>query len=84
MSYWAAMVITNLFTAIPGVGEEIAYTIWGGYSVSSNTLSRFYIIHAILPFIITYLVVAHLTLLHYEGSTTVFGSHIAGLYITFT
>jgi len=73
MSFWAATVITNIFTAIPYIGEPLAYTIWGGYGVSQNTLNRFYTLHFVLPFIICFVVVIHLTLLHAEGSTTVFG-----------
>jgi ubiquinol-cytochrome c reductase cytochrome b subunit len=73
MSFWAATVITNLFTAIPSVGDLIAYTLWGGFSVSNNTLNRFYTLHFVLPFIICFLVVIHLILLHAEGSTNILG-----------
>ena len=29
MSFWAATVITNLFLAIPGVGDTIVTSLWG-------------------------------------------------------
>jgi len=74
MSFWGATVITNLFTAIPYVGQPFANTLWGGFSVSGNTLNRFYTIHFVLPFVICVLVVLHLALLHSEGSTSIFGS----------
>ena len=64
MSFLAATVITNLFTAVPYVGDKIAYTLWGGFSVSNNTLNRFFTLHFLLPFIICFLVGIHLTLLH--------------------
>lgn len=73
MSFWAATVITNLFTALPYVGEAIAYTLWGGFSVSNNTLNRFFTLHFVLPFVICIVVFIHLALLHAEGSTSIFG-----------
>jgi ubiquinol-cytochrome c reductase cytochrome b/c1 subunit len=33
MSFWAATVITNLFSAIPWVGDSIVAWLWGGYAV---------------------------------------------------
>jgi len=72
MSYWASVVITNLFTALPYIGEQIAFSMWGGFSVSNNTLNRFYTLHFILPFVISLFVFLHLILLHSEGSTTFF------------
>ncbi|MDP6305460.1 MAG: cytochrome b N-terminal domain-containing protein, partial [Alphaproteobacteria bacterium] len=41
MSFWGATVITNLFSAIPLVGEEIVNWLWGGYSIGNPTLTRF-------------------------------------------
>lgn len=69
MSFWGATVITSLVTAIPFVGEPIAYWVWGGFSVSNPTLNRFFSIHYLLPFIVTGLIFLHLTLLHSAGST---------------
>ncbi len=68
MSFWGATVITNLFTAIPYVGESIAYWLWGGFSVDNATLNRFFSLHYLLPFVLLGLVVLHLALLHFEGS----------------
>ena len=64
MSFWGATVITSLVTAIPFVGENIAYWVWGGFSVSNATLVRFFSLHYLLPFIITGIIVVHLILLH--------------------
>src|SRR5664279_5283640 len=39
MSFWAANVITNLFSAIPLVGGAIVTWLWGGFSVGGATLN---------------------------------------------
>src|SRR5712664_300378 len=67
MSYWAAKVITNLFTAIPVVGEPIVTWLWGGYSVGNPTLQRFFSLHYLLPFVIAGVVVLHIWALHVVG-----------------
>lgn len=69
MSFWGATVITSLVTAVPFVGEDIAYWVWGGFSVSNATLTRFFSLHYLLPFIITGLIGVHLVLLHTDGSS---------------
>jgi len=67
MSYWAATVITNLFSAIPLVGEPIVTWLWGGYSVGNPTLQRFFSLHYLLPFAIAGVVVLHVWALHVVG-----------------
>jgi ubiquinol-cytochrome c reductase cytochrome b/c1 subunit len=67
MSFWAATVITNLFSAIPGVGETIVTWLWGGYSVGNPTLNRFFSLHYLLPFVIAGVVVLHVWALHVVG-----------------
>jgi len=67
MSFWAATVITNLFSAIPGVGESIVTWLWGGYAVGNPTLNRFYSLHYLLPFVIVGVVVLHVWALHVAG-----------------
>src|SRR5918994_2110191 len=57
MSFWAATVITNLFSAIPVVGEAVVTWLWGGYAVGNPTLNRFYSLHYLLPFIIVGVVI---------------------------
>ena len=68
MSYWGATVITNLFSAIPFVGESIVTWLWGGFSVDNPTLNRFFALHYLLPFIIVGLVLLHIVALHQHGS----------------
>jgi ubiquinol-cytochrome c reductase cytochrome b/c1 subunit len=67
MSFWGATVITNFFSAFPLVGESIVQWLWGGYSVSSATLNRFYSLHYLLPFVIAGLTVLHVWALHVAG-----------------
>ncbi len=56
-------------TAVPLVGEDIAYWVWGGFSVGNATLTRFFSLHYLLPFVITAIIGLHLILLHTEGSS---------------
>nr|AIA58102.1 cytochrome b [Ceraphron sp. MM-2014] len=74
MSFWGATVITNLMSAIPYMGNLIVTWLWGGFSVNSPTLNRFYTFHFILPFIILLMVLIHLTLLHETGSNNPLGT----------
>nr|QDH82260.1 cytochrome b [Parapolybia tinctipennis] len=73
MSFWGATVITNLLSAIPYIGTTLVEWIWGGFSVNLPTLNRFYSFHFIMPFIISFLVIVHLTFLHKTGSTNPLG-----------
>ena len=73
MSYWAATVITNLFSAIPVVGDKIVTLLWGGFTVGNPTLNRFYSLHYLLPFIIVAVVGLHLIALHQHGSNNPLG-----------
>lgn len=73
ISFWGATVITNLISAIPYIGANLVEWIWGGFSVNSPTLNRFYSLHFIIPFIISFLVVIHLIYLHTTGSTNPLG-----------
>jgi len=73
MSFWGATVITNLFSAIPLVGDSIVQWLWGGFSVDNATLNRFYSLHYLLPFLFAGLVIAHLVLLHTNGNTNPLG-----------
>ncbi len=67
MSFWGATVITNLFSALPAVGQHIVTLLWGGYSVDNPTLNRFFSLHYLLPFMIAGVVVLHIWALHVVG-----------------
>lgn len=73
MSFWGATVITNLFSAIPGVGPSIVQLLWGGFSVDNPTLNRFFSLHYLVPFLIAGAVLLHLALLHIPGSNNPLG-----------
>ena len=68
MSFWGATVITNLFSAIPLIGDNIVTWLWGGYSVDNPTLNRFYSLHFLIPFLIVGIVFFHIVALHKFGS----------------
>ena len=78
MSFWGATVITNLFSAIPIVGDSIVTLLWGGFSVDNPTLNRFFSLHYLLPFIIVGLVIVHLWALHEHKSNNPLGVDIKG------
>nr|ATP75101.1 cytochrome b [Sitona callosus] len=73
MSFWGATVITNLVSAIPYLGNSIVQWIWGGFAVDNATLTRFFTLHFMLPFIIAALVMIHLLFLHQTGSSNPMG-----------
>nr|ADZ28659.1 cytochrome b [Oligura castaneocoronata] len=73
MSFWGATVITNLFSAIPYIGQTLVEWLWGGFSVDNPTLTRFFAIHFLLPFLIVGLTLVHLTFLHETGSNNPLG-----------
>ncbi len=68
MSYWGAMVITNLIGALPFVGDAIREWLWGGFSVGQATLNRFFSLHYLLPFVIAGVVGLHIWALHVPGN----------------
>ncbi len=68
MSFWAAVVITNIFAAIPIVGDPILQLLRGGFGVDNPTLNRFFALHYLLPFIIAAVVVLHIWALHVPGN----------------
>jgi ubiquinol-cytochrome c reductase cytochrome b/c1 subunit len=67
MSFWGATVITNFFSAFPGIGEALVTFLWGGYSVGNPTLNRFFSLHYLLPFVIAGVVILHVWALHVSG-----------------
>jgi ubiquinol-cytochrome c reductase cytochrome b/c1 subunit len=73
MSYWGATVITNLFSAIPLIGNAIVTWLWGGFSVGNPTLNRFFSLHYLMPFMILGVVFLHIAALHITGSNNPLG-----------
>nr|BBB16190.1 Cytochrome b [Pagurus maculosus] len=68
MSFWGATVITNLFSAIPYVGTYLVNWIWGGFAVENATLTRFYSLHFLFPFVVAALSAVHIVFLHQLGA----------------
>ena len=68
MSYWGATVITNLFSAIPVIGEGLKTWLLGDYTVGNATLNRFFALHYVLPFVILGVVGLHVAAVHVHGS----------------
>nr|YP_009003482.1 cytochrome b [Caecilia tentaculata]AGZ18889.1 cytochrome b [Caecilia tentaculata] len=68
MSFWGATVITNLLSAVPYIGNNLVQWIWGGFAIDNATLTRFFTIHFLLPFLISGISMLHLLFLHETGS----------------
>jgi quinol-cytochrome oxidoreductase complex cytochrome b subunit len=88
MSFWAATVITNLFSSFDQLsqllnphfklGTDIAYWIWGDFGVSNATLNRFFSLHYLLPFVIAAVVGLHIWALHVPGNNNPLGIDVKG------
>ena len=73
ISFWGAIVITNLFSALPLIGGDLVNWLWGGFAVDNPTLTRFFALHYLLPFIVVSLAGVHLVYLHETGSNNPLG-----------
>nr|YP_010490407.1 cytochrome b [Glyptelasma gigas]UWM12893.1 cytochrome b [Glyptelasma gigas] len=73
MSFWGATVITNLFSVVPYIGNLLVEWMWGGFAVDNATLTRFFTLHFLLPFVIAAMVGIHLLFLHQTGSNNPLG-----------
>tara|TARA_R110000824_G_scaffold390760_7_gene587730 strand:+ start:32578 stop:33852 length:1275 start_codon:yes stop_codon:yes gene_type:complete len=76
MSFWGATVITNLFGAIPVVGQSIATWLWGGFAIGDPTLNRFFSLHYLFPFLIFGVVILHIWALHVTGQNNPAGVEV--------
>lgn len=79
MSLWGAVVITNLFSAVPAVGETIVTWLWGGFAVDNPTLNRFFSLHYLLPFMIFGVVILHVWALHVVGQNNPTGVEVKSI-----
>lgn len=73
ISLWGATVITNLLSAVPYLGNTLVMWLWGGFSVDNATLTRFFTLHFLIPFIILGIVIIHLLFLHQTGRNNPLG-----------
>lgn len=76
MSFWGATVISNIFSAIPLVGESIKELVLGGFAVGNPTLNRFFSLHYLLPFVIAAVVALHIWALHVPGNNNPVGVEV--------
>jgi len=76
MSFWAATVITNFFSAIPLVGEGLMVFLRGAFAVDNATLNRFFSLHYLLPFMIAGVVGLHIWALHVPGNNNPTGVEV--------
>jgi quinol-cytochrome oxidoreductase complex cytochrome b subunit len=76
MSFHGAVVITNLFGALPIVGESITTWLWGGFAVDNPTLNRFFSLHFLIPFLIAGAVIMHIWALHVPGNNNPTGVNV--------
>ncbi len=83
ISFWGATVITNLFSAIPYLGQMLVEWIWGGFAVDNATLNRFFAFHFLLPFVLIALSGIHIIFLHQTGSNNPLGLNCDSDRITF-
>jgi ubiquinol-cytochrome c reductase cytochrome b subunit len=82
MSFWGAIVITSLASAIPIVGDIIVTWLWGGFCRHA-TLNHFFSPHYLLPFIIASIVIFYLVALHQYGFNNPLGINSSVDKITF-
>ncbi|QPH52547.1 cytochrome b [Pontivivens ytuae] len=68
MSFWGATVITGLFGAIPFIGEPIQTWLLGGPAVDNATLTRFFSLHYLMPFLLLGLTAVHIWAFHTTGN----------------
>ena len=77
MSYWAAMVITNLFGGIPVIGDAVVEWIRGDYAVSDPTLTRFFMLHVcLLPIVVISIIALHFYALRFPHVNNLEGEEI--------
>jgi len=76
MSFWGATVITGLFGAIPGIGDALQTWLLGGPAVDNATLTRFFSLHYLLPFVILGLVIVHVWAFHTTGNSNPSGVEV--------
>ena len=70
LSYWGAAVGANIAGSVPLVGEFMKTMLLGGDGYNPHTLPRFFVLHAaILPALLTLLVIVHIAIIRVQGVT---------------
>merc|ERR1712188_60794 len=71
MSYWGATVITNLLVPVP---DMVAW-LQGGFYISLACVSRYFILHLVVPVLVSVFLVFHVLYVHQVGSGGGTGYH---------
>ena len=70
LSYWGATVGANIAAKVPVLGDWTKQMLLGGEAYSERTLPRFFMLHAaVLPVVLTLLLVVHVALIRLHGVT---------------
>ncbi|WP_370931323.1 cytochrome bc complex cytochrome b subunit [Bartonella sp. DGB1] len=69
MSWMAVTVVSNFFTAVPIIGENLKVWFLGGYEISQYSLNRFYTFHYFLTFVLILIILLHIIAVHTTGQT---------------
>merc|ERR1711914_982 len=67
MSYWGATVIINLLSV---VSYQVCVLLWGGFVVSEYTVTRFHVLHFLIPLALAVLILGHLHVSHRTGGSS--------------
>ena len=78
LSVGGAKVITDFFTVIPFIGEDVRAWLLGSNGVTDVAIKRFFVIHFLLPFVIVGMVMFHLLALFQVGSNNPLGVDMKG------
>ncbi|AUG33944.1 Cytochrome b [Candidatus Hodgkinia cicadicola] len=79
LSYWAAVVITNFINAIPLIGKWLKLFVLGGHAVRGSLLKRFFAFHCFLPFVLFFLAVVHVVLVHNSGQSDIVSNRMPAI-----
>jgi quinol-cytochrome oxidoreductase complex cytochrome b subunit len=70
LSYWGAMVGSNITDTVPVIGPTLKRLMLGGDDYHDSTLSRMFIIHAaVLPVLMVGLIALHIAIIRLQGVT---------------
>ena len=68
LAFWAGQIGVEMALSVPLMGEWVAQLLWGGFSLSQETLQRMYILHVfLLPFVVTTIIAVHIGIVWIQG-----------------
>ena len=81
--YYGGMVITNFLSSFPFIGRLLPIWVWGDFIISRRTISFFFSLHFMFPFIVFVIILIHIILLHKTGSSSPNALHSSKVKIKF-